>query len=514
MQRITPYFVDAVTVDTRDNAIKYFADAQQAELDDKGFNKALHAAMGRFNKPILVTETIVSHYGYVNDNMRFYTPSFGKYNAASLIKPVPKPVLINHDRYEPALGRVMISNYQDIVGLTERQIADLKTRTGFIRAFSYIAGDENIERVMDERYLTVSIGGVSTDVRCSICDANIIQEDCEHRLGEIYDKKLCYLKYGPQEYREFSYVNAPADKEAGTRRYEIVAPQDSLVSDYAELVKGAIKEGLGAMKCDDSYTAYLTDEDRKSYFSFNDSQLYTFEDIFGQRERNRNTTDSYKAEANYDANAAKDNVNQNNQSKEDEVQLSEATLEDIQKLGLYKDHISAIRKEDTGKISDLETQLKDKEAELASKDTELASKDELISEKDKTISTQKEELDKYTGAQRNEDVNKLVNLYIDLEKPLAEVKAIIDETDETKKTELVTEFTKKISERSDDSIKDAIADLSAEKAAKAQGSQSDNGGPSQSIDDDASHNNNNPKKHVDGDTTSPLARVIDDKNNH
>lgn len=475
MQRISPYFCEFVTLDTRANS-KYFKDFANNNLNDTEFKKAVRQIEGRFDSPVLVTETIVSHYGYVNGNFRWYDPAYGKFNASTLVKPSPKPILKNHDRYEDALGRVIMSRYEDIDGLDAKQKQDLKTRKGYIKAFGYITGKDNVEKVMDERFLTVSIGGRSPEVKCSICQTNLINESCEHELGLIYDtdkgKKMAYLVYGTQEYVEYSYVNAPADIEARTQRHQLIAPQDNLTSDYAELVRATMKsEQAKPIESfdEDRYSAYMTDSNQSAYYSFDQARMLNKNDVFGvlaPEETSVNRGDAAPASQP----PAKQNQTTSNE-EDDAVDIKEATLDDLLKLGILKDHLATVRKEDSDAIAQLKKNIETKDEEVTTLKSELAGKDQVISEKDKEITKQQDDLKKYQDEEDAENVSTLVDLMIKLEKP--SVKAIIDEKDEAKQKVLLDGITSKVAERSRESVADAIADLQAELA--AIGAQDGNG---------------------------------------
>jgi hypothetical protein len=71
---------------------------------------------------------------------------------------------------------------------------------------------------LDGRYLTVSVGGRTTEFRCSICNNNWLNYDefmeCPHVRSETYEDELCYLIVGPYTNDELSWVNCPADQLA------------------------------------------------------------------------------------------------------------------------------------------------------------------------------------------------------------------------------------------------------------------------------------------------------------
>lgn len=134
----------------------------------------------------------------------------------SLLNPYPIPILRDHlvtldegaDPNAP-FGRVINASYvTDSTG-------------GWIRAVPVITDPKAIAMILDQRFMTVSIGGEVSECYCSVCTANgdrynmIEQGFCnEHWPGETYDGVLCYWEMGGMKMYEISFVNVPADENA------------------------------------------------------------------------------------------------------------------------------------------------------------------------------------------------------------------------------------------------------------------------------------------------------------
>lgn len=123
--------------------------------------------------------------------------------------PYPKPILKNHDTWEEPLGRVMSAQF----------ITDSLTGKSANIVIPAITDPIAIEKILDGRYLTVSIGGETDSAICSICGRDIINDGwCEHDKGRQYEVKgkmvTCTWLIGELWFHELSFVNVPADEHA------------------------------------------------------------------------------------------------------------------------------------------------------------------------------------------------------------------------------------------------------------------------------------------------------------
>lgn len=194
-----------------------------------------------------------SHAGIINGNNFFYLPKGMKNGTKSFVEPFSKPVLVNHDTTLDPIGRVIASDYvsyEDVITpimdsnypsdviehimdfVVSPTFTDKKYKgLGHLALDAEITDKEAINKILDKRYLTVSIGGSCQDVTCSKCGTNIRKEydslsagnepenDCMHELGKKYSDSEPPLFYiaGDMEFDEISYVSTPADPNAISR---------------------------------------------------------------------------------------------------------------------------------------------------------------------------------------------------------------------------------------------------------------------------------------------------------
>lgn len=136
----------------------------------------------------------------------------------SWTKPYYKPMLKNHDIFEDPLGRITKAEYK------------AKTSIGLpgIICYPEITDPYAIEKVLDGRFSTVSIGADTDAAICSICGQNQLEEWCGHRRGQTYEGKLCFWQVGNIWFIELSYVNSPSDEDANTVEVPEVETRESV----------------------------------------------------------------------------------------------------------------------------------------------------------------------------------------------------------------------------------------------------------------------------------------------
>ena len=204
-----------------------------------------------------------THAGIVNGNKKFYLPVGMKNGTDSFVANYKKPVTINHDPYASPLGRVAEAAYvkygldSTIDNLRPNGKIDLKfidkinkfvksstyrdsayKGLGHIELVAEISDEDGIQKILDGRYLTVSIGGGSNAMYCSICGVDNKRHSCDHYPGIIYDEQECFFISGDIMYFDHvSYVNSPADKNTNTELLDSVDSKITIL-DYVITNKG------------------------------------------------------------------------------------------------------------------------------------------------------------------------------------------------------------------------------------------------------------------------------------
>jgi len=200
--------------------------------------------------PKLVVSVAATHAGIPTGNMAFYTPDRMKQGLPSFTDNFAKPVLLHHNDMMDPVGRVHRATYQDLSHLYVEPMQAFKERYGGVvftdakvdleKAFDqidwvvenmvpmkdyvgmgygeldlHITDAEAAEKIVDQRYLTVSVGFTTDSMYCSNCHQDWASEGfCEHERGKLYDGKQTLVIPGKFNYEEISWVNSPADTGA------------------------------------------------------------------------------------------------------------------------------------------------------------------------------------------------------------------------------------------------------------------------------------------------------------
>lgn len=262
-------------------------------------------------RPGLIIKVAATHAGLITRNNSFYMPDKVRAGVASWTEHYPKPIQIHHndspnDSHDP-IGRVISARYVDTInpvaevfknsvlrdsfdkdiGRADKQFWDtfnsdrtsfiqkLKMMrmmdsvlndpsyegTGYIELTANIVDPAAIQKILDGRYITGSVGAVSDKAVCSICDTNWVEEEhCGHRPGRIYDGKKCVVVAGNLQYDEWSFVNQPADRHSGVLAIEN-STQDStegVIRFFPVFRSNDSKEDSTNMK-DETATAQIKD---------------------------------------------------------------------------------------------------------------------------------------------------------------------------------------------------------------------------------------------------------------
>lgn len=185
-----------------------------------------------------------THSGFINKNNFFYIPTRMRDSVDTWISKYNKPVLKSHDLTTEPVGRVVkaifkytnedaesvakfltsddpkkeTENWIKYIRDNKEIIADSENALGYIYLIARISDKDAIEKILDGRYKTVSVGAATDASICSACGANwSAGEVCEHEpfLGGADEdgNPLCFIA-GNFEYREVSIVNNPADSQA------------------------------------------------------------------------------------------------------------------------------------------------------------------------------------------------------------------------------------------------------------------------------------------------------------
>jgi hypothetical protein len=165
---------------------------------------------GESNNHGLIVELAAIHEG-ITANFNRYSVAELEKSLESWVSPYPKPIIMNHDPESEPVGRVM-----------QAKMDKEADGTPFVRLQAAITDPEAMKKVADARYLTGSVGGKAKEATCSICNANwanasMFNLPCKHVRGKSYKGQIAHIEMKDIGFREYSFVNMPADQHSSVR---------------------------------------------------------------------------------------------------------------------------------------------------------------------------------------------------------------------------------------------------------------------------------------------------------
>lgn len=178
-------------------------------------NVLSESAKGKKGKRLIVKMEAI-HVGRTK-NFTYYTEEGLRAGLHTWTQPYNKPVLTHHNEYDgEPIGRILEAQYEE---------ATLSGKPGLVFTVE-ITDEQAQEKVLDGRYATVSIGASTNKITCNICGTDRTEDWCDHYPGESYgegdDKQTAHFIVGETYGREVSYVNTPADENAGNRSIQVI----------------------------------------------------------------------------------------------------------------------------------------------------------------------------------------------------------------------------------------------------------------------------------------------------
>lgn len=225
----------------------------------------------------LLIRIAATHSGIITRNNGFYLPDKMKKGAPTFIENYGKPILLHHKDHEDNVGRIKVAQYVDTSGgvidrydglrvrnsagkevatFNKQMISDFVTGKlpfgsqvdvvrsifrdavldesgyeglGHIQIVADITDPQAIQKLLDGRYLTGSVGATTNKAVCSICRSDWTETGpCEHKPGGIYDDAKCFIIAGDLAYDEYSFVNVPADRHSKVLQLHYNGIEDSI----------------------------------------------------------------------------------------------------------------------------------------------------------------------------------------------------------------------------------------------------------------------------------------------
>jgi len=252
----------------------------------------------------LIIKAKASHALKPTGNYGIYLPKMLKLMAKDMTTPYPKPILSHHQEKVDAIGRVKEATYVPTYPpqipkeiYDQLQECDAAEGAKIIRKIKYILEEEDFEgigyidvtglivdpvaaqKVIDQRYLTMSIGytapseTIYNSVTCypALHEKNVDDQGELIMAGHDQEGETVYWIFDTGYVNELSYVNKPADDVAMTYEYKF---EDNVTKTIPYNVKYRSYSGTSAylqQKSENGSPAF------KIYDSVNSKQLHKSE---------------------------------------------------------------------------------------------------------------------------------------------------------------------------------------------------------------------------------------------
>lgn len=197
-----------MSLDFVENFTVLLPDFSKSEVDfSESFN----------SKNALIIEVAAIHEGLTSNYNNYSSLELEK-ALQSWVEPYPKPIILNHDLNNEPIGRVIAA-----------KMDKENDGTSFVRLQVAITDPVAAQKILDKRYLTGSVGGRAGKAICSISGDDLATEDASGRpkapkfqRGKVYKGKMAYLDMQDISFKEYSFVNVPADSKSGVRSTKVL----------------------------------------------------------------------------------------------------------------------------------------------------------------------------------------------------------------------------------------------------------------------------------------------------
>jgi hypothetical protein len=486
-------------------------------------------------RPVLKLNIDATHSGRLTNN-RVYPGAVMRDSIDTFLKPTPRPVLKNHDDGSDPIGRVISAEFVQLKSGTAFE-NDFKRPTeglgsGFVRLDLNIMDEDAIAKFVDGRFREFSTRQSFDSFLCSYCGNDFAKSFCGHFPGDTVieegkkgkpDREFKVFGItGPLKYREVSVVNIPGDAHTKINELELVSADSFNSPDGWLLTCDNHAGSVGNLVLTDTNGrsevdllalgkhTHVTAEDRRRLTG---KTIVAVSPYFEEGENMSDVkTEDNTADETVDNTAAvkeeKNNVDGKTRSSDGEATKDkepESSKEGVvapekqdgegsgeaNNEGLDADELRAGYKA-------LVTQNKTLESDLTEKTSEIERlKGELGTKKDELETVQTSLAD---------SASQLKELYA---KQLLDTRLVLDKPDvsEVKDQESYQACLNKLCERSIDSLKDSLADLSVELIGykkKAKITTAELAGP-EKIENPVS---NQPKDQNEGDKVMTRSEII------
>lgn len=276
------------------------------------------------NKQGLIIEVAAIHEG-LTSNYNNYSATELEKALQSWVEPYPKPIILNHDLNNEPIGRVMAA-----------RMDKESDGSSYVRLQIAVTDPVAIEKILDKRYLTGSVGGRAGKAVCSITGDDLAEEDAngrpkaiKYKRGKVYKGKLAYIDMQDISFKEYSFVNQPADGKSGIRSIQSpdagakISDSDSWVARSSAFVINMESEDIISLNNNDSILKGMKKKESKPLYLHLKGSFLTALAVH-ESENDINTSKALLSSEDFEKLNSEENSNMENESSKEEDILAVA----------------------------------------------------------------------------------------------------------------------------------------------------------------------------------------------
>lgn len=266
----------------------------------------------------IIIEVAAIHEG-LTSNYTHYSAEELEKSLQSWVEPYPKPIILNHDLNTEPIGRVIAAKMD-------------KESDGspYVRLQVAITDPVAAQKVLDKRYLTGSVGGRAGKAVCSISGEDLAQETesgrpkmPKYKRGKVYKGKLAYIDMQDISFKEYSFVNQPADQKSGVRSTmsgdgSALAASDDWVAKSAAFVLHMDSEDIVSVEENESILKNMKKKDsRTTYLQTKGAFLSAL--ALHESETDINSSESLLSSEDFETEKSEENSTMDDITKDDDI---------------------------------------------------------------------------------------------------------------------------------------------------------------------------------------------------
>jgi len=279
--------------------------------------------------------------------------------------------------------------------------------SSFVRLQVAITDPVAIQKVLDKRYLTGSVGGRAGKAVCSITGDDLAKEDengrpkfSKYRRGQVYKGKLAFVDMQDISFKEYSFVNQPADSKSSVRSVSGDGAGSLATSDGEWVAKSSAfvlhmdKEDIFSVEENESVLSNLKKKESKPLYLHLKGAFLTALSIQESENYNKSNTALLSNEDNTASTDSQENEKMDNATKEEDILLVAQEL---------SDSLSSIASESKQDETEVSEETTSEEPAATEEQEEVAENSEEVSEE--AAETSEEQTEEVVDSEESEAPN-------------------------------------------------------------------------------------------------------------